>query len=34
MTKKQFGEERVYSAYIFITEGNQDWNLSRAASRS
>jgi hypothetical protein len=30
MTKKQVGEERVYSAYIstllFITEGNQDWN--------
>jgi hypothetical protein len=32
MTKKQVGEERVYSAYtsklLFITKGNQDWNLS------
>jgi hypothetical protein len=30
MTKKQVGEERVYSAYIstllFITKGSQDWN--------
>jgi hypothetical protein len=29
MTKKQVGEERVYSAYIsmllFITKGSQDW---------
>jgi hypothetical protein len=38
MTKKQFGEERVYSAYtstlLFITKGSQDWNLSRSGSRS
>jgi hypothetical protein len=38
MTKKQVGEERVYSAYIstllFITEGSQDWNSSRSGSRS
>jgi hypothetical protein len=38
MTKKQVGEERVYSAYIstllFITERNQDWNSSRSESRS
>jgi hypothetical protein len=38
MTKKQVGEERVYSAYIstllFITERSQDWNSSRAGSRS
>ena len=38
MTKKQAGEERVYSAYIstllFITEGSQDWNSSRSGSRS
>jgi hypothetical protein len=30
MTKKQIGEERVYSAYtstlLFITKGSQDWN--------
>jgi hypothetical protein len=30
MTKKQVGEERVYSAYtsilLFITKGSQDWN--------
>jgi hypothetical protein len=30
MTKKQIGEERVYSAYtsilLFITKGRQDWN--------
>jgi hypothetical protein len=27
MTKKQVGEERVYSAYTFyITKGSQDWN--------
>jgi hypothetical protein len=33
MTKKQVGEERVYSAYtsilLFITKGSQGWNLSR-----
>jgi hypothetical protein len=38
MTKKQIGEEMVYSAYIstllFITKGNQDWNSSRSGSRS
>jgi hypothetical protein len=38
MTKKQFGEESVYSAYIstllFITKGIQDWNSSRSGSRS
>jgi hypothetical protein len=32
MTKKQVGEERVYSAYtstlLFITIGSQDWNSS------
>jgi hypothetical protein len=30
MTKKQVGEERVYSAYtstmLLITKGSQDWN--------
>jgi len=30
MTKKQVGEERVYSAYtstvLFITKGSQDWS--------
>jgi hypothetical protein len=30
MTKKEVGEERVYSAYtstlLFITKGSQDWN--------
>jgi hypothetical protein len=34
MTKKQVGEERVYSAYtsklLFITKENQDWNSYRA----
>jgi len=38
MTKKQVGEEKVYSAYtstlLFITKGSQDWNLSRPGSRS
>jgi hypothetical protein len=38
MTKKQVGEERVYSAYtsilLFITKGIQVWNSSRARSRS
>jgi hypothetical protein len=38
MTKKQVGEERVYSAYIsillFITKGSQNWNSSRSGSRS
>jgi hypothetical protein len=37
-TKKQVGEERVYSAYtsilLFITKGRQDWNSSRSGSRS
>ena len=34
MTKKQVGEERVYSAYtstlLFITKGSQDWNSNMA----
>ena len=38
MTKKQVGEERVYSAYtstlLFITKGSQDWNSHRSGSRS
>ena len=38
MTKKQVGEERVYSActsiLLFITKGSQDWNSSRSGSRS
>jgi hypothetical protein len=38
MTKKQVGEERVYSAYtstlLFITKGSQDWNSSRSGSRT
>jgi hypothetical protein len=38
MTKKQVGEERVYSAYtstlLFITKGSQDWNSNRSESRS
>ena len=38
MTKKQVGEERVYSAYtsilLFITKGCQDWNSGRPGSRS
>ena len=33
MTKKQVGEERVYSAYtsllLFITKGSQDWKSSK-----
>jgi hypothetical protein len=33
MTKKQVGEERVYSAYTFtlllFTKGSQDWNSGR-----
>jgi hypothetical protein len=37
-TKKQVGEERVYSAYtfmlLFITKGSQEWNSSRSGSRS
>jgi hypothetical protein len=37
-TKKQVGEERVYSVYtsilLFITKGSQDWNSSRSGSRS
>jgi hypothetical protein len=36
--KKQTEEERVYSAYtstlLVITKGSQDWNSSRAGSRS
>jgi hypothetical protein len=38
MTKKQVGEERVYSAYtsilLFITKGSQYWTSSRSGSRS
>jgi hypothetical protein len=38
MTKKQVGEERVYSAYtstlLFIIKGIQDWKSSRPVSRS
>ena len=38
MTKKQVGEERVYSAYtftlLFITKWSQDWNSSRSRNRS
>jgi hypothetical protein len=38
MTKKNVGEEKVYSAYtsmlLFITKESQDWNLSRLGSRS
>jgi hypothetical protein len=38
MSKKQVGEEKVYSAYtstwLFIIEGRQDWNSSRLGSRS
>jgi hypothetical protein len=37
-TKKNVGEERIYSAYtstlLFIINGNQDWNSSRSGSRS
>jgi hypothetical protein len=37
MTKKEVGEERIYSAYIstllFITKGSQDWNWNRSGSR-
>ena len=37
MTKKQVGEERVYSAYtsilLLLTKGCQDWNSSRSESR-
>jgi hypothetical protein len=33
MTKKQVGEERIYSAYtsmlLFITKGSQDWKQVR-----
>jgi hypothetical protein len=36
MTKKQFGEERVYSAYtsilLFIPKGSQDWNSNSQKS--
>jgi hypothetical protein len=37
MTKKQVGEERVYSAYtstLLFTKVSQDWNSSRSESRS
>ena len=38
MTKKQVGEERVYSVYIstllFITERSQDWNSNRSGNKS
>jgi hypothetical protein len=38
LTKKQLGEERLYSAYtsmlLFITKGSEDWNSSRSESRS
>jgi hypothetical protein len=38
MTKKQVGEERVYSAYtstlLLITKGSQDWNSGRPGSKS
>jgi hypothetical protein len=38
MTRKQVGEERVYSAYtsilLFITKGKQGWNSNRSGSRS
>jgi hypothetical protein len=38
MTKKQVGEERVYSAYtstlLFFTKRSQDWNSSRSGRRS
>jgi hypothetical protein len=36
MTKKQVGEERVYSAYtstlLFITNGSQEWNSHRVGT--
>jgi hypothetical protein len=38
MTKKQVGEEKVYSSYIstllFITKGSQNWNSHRAGTWS
>jgi hypothetical protein len=37
MTKKQVGEERVYSyttMLLFTTKGSQDWDSSRSGSRS
>jgi len=38
MTKKQVGEERVYSAYtstlLFTAKRSQDWNSSRSGSKS
>jgi hypothetical protein len=38
MTKKQIGEERVYSAYtsmlLFIAKKSQDWNVNMSKSRS
>jgi hypothetical protein len=36
MTKKQVGEEMIYSAYIstllFITKESQDWNSHKAGT--
>ena len=36
MTKKQVGEEKIYSAYtstlLFITKGSQDWNSHRVGT--
>jgi hypothetical protein len=38
MTKKQVGEEMIYSAYtstlLFITKGSQDWNSGRPESKN
>jgi hypothetical protein len=38
ISKKEVGEERVYSAYtsilLLITKGSQDWNSSRSESRT
>jgi hypothetical protein len=39
MTKKQVGEERIYSAYTSILtavhhQGSQNWNSNRSGSRS
>jgi hypothetical protein len=38
LTKKEVGEERVYSAYtsilLFITKGSLDWNSSKSGGRS
>jgi hypothetical protein len=36
MTRKEVGEERVYSAYtstwLFITKASQDWNSHKAGT--